>query len=266
MTYYQEKQFYENDKRKYIIKENLAFLKWFFKTIENGYEFYNYPLSLKSMQKLIDYITAWYEIKYPERQFSDSKNNIIDENVPDISKYMTVEQLIVRLDAPEYSLIDCEKFPEYCTIKTIKEKDITILDSFIVYNHNTPLSLNFTKDGKLLNYRSIHKYTHKKDIYADEVLKILKNNAKEEYDFSSLENILYSYFSNIELRHRILNFTALKILYSKNSTPENAYKRAKLFIKEFNETLGLKLKTTEVDEIIKKAKTYPKYRTHKKVK
>ena len=42
----------------------------------------------------------------------------------------------------------------------------------------------------------------------------------------------------MELRHRILQLVALKLVYSKNTIPERGYERAKRFINEFNKKLG----------------------------
>lgn len=54
----------------------------------------------------------------------------------------------------------------------------------------------------------------------------------------------------MELRHRILQSVALKLLYSRNTIPERGYERAKRFINEFNKKLGLELSTEQIDEII----------------
>ena len=54
----------------------------------------------------------------------------------------------------------------------------------------------------------------------------------------------------MELRHRILQLVALKLLYSRNTIPERGYERAKRFINEFNKKLGLTLSTEQIDEII----------------
>ena len=54
----------------------------------------------------------------------------------------------------------------------------------------------------------------------------------------------------MELRHRILQLVALKLLYSRNTIPERGYERAKRFINEFNKKLGLTLSAEQIDEII----------------
>ena len=62
----------------------------------------------------------------------------------------------------------------------------------------------------------------------------------------------------MELRHRILQLVALKLLYSKNTFPERGYERAKRFINEFNKNLCLTLSTEEIDEIMYRDYNYSK--------
>lgn len=54
----------------------------------------------------------------------------------------------------------------------------------------------------------------------------------------------------MEIRNRILQLTALKILYSKRTTPDNGYRRSKKFIEDLNRDLEINLSTDEIDEII----------------
>ena len=62
-------------------------------------------------------------------------------------------------------------------------------------------------------------------------------------------------------RNKILQLVVLKLFYSKNTTPENGYKRALIFIEEFNENLDINLNSKEINEIreiIKSDKKIPK--------
>lgn len=67
-----------------------------------------------------------------------------------------------------------------------------------------------------------------------------------------MEKCIYDHNCDIELRERLLQLVALKLLYSKNTIPERGYERAKRFINEFNKKLGLTLSMKEIDEIIQK--------------
>lgn len=69
-------------------------------------------------------------------------------------------------------------------------------------------------------------------------------------DFTELKESVYDHDCDIELRNRVLQLVALKLLYSKNTIPERGYERAKRFINEFNKKLNLTLSTEEIDEAI----------------
>lgn len=56
---------------------------------------------------------------------------------------------------------------------------------------------------------------------------------------------------DLKLREILLQLTSLSIIYSKNTSPERGYLRAKKFIEEFNEYIpNLNLSTNEIDEIM----------------
>lgn len=59
-------------------------------------------------------------------------------------------------------------------------------------------------------------------------------NENEELDSTELKNCIYNRECDIKLRNKILQLVALKLLYSKNTTPERGYERVKRFINEFN--------------------------------
>ena len=48
----------------------------------------------------------------------------------------------------------------------------------------------------------------------------------------------------------MLEFVSLKLLYSKKTTPERGYIRAKRFIDEFNKRLNLNLTYDEIDKVM----------------
>ena len=74
----------------------------------------------------------------------------------------------------------------------------------------------------------------------------------DKLDFTELKKCVFNHNCDIELRNKILQLVALKLLYSKNTIPERGYERAKRFINEFNKKLGLSLSCNQIDEIIQK--------------
>lgn len=89
-----------------------------------------------------------------------------------------------------------------------------------------------------------------KDIILDELLVLFKEKYSDKFDFKNLEECIYDHNCDVELRKRILQLVALKLLYSKNTIPERGYERAKRFINEFNKHLNLDLSTKEIDDLI----------------
>lgn len=84
----------------------------------------------------------------------------------------------------------------------------------------------------------------------DELLHIFDVKYKNKLDYSELRACIYDHDSDLELRHGVLQLVAIKLLYSRNTVPERGYERAKRFINEFNDALGLTLSTDEIDEIL----------------
>ena len=82
-------KFYEQDKEKYEIKKNKEFLNWFDNILKNGYKSYT---SLDEIQKTIDTIVNWYEIKYPNEwilEHSNGEAKVLNE--------MDTKQLLSRM-------------------------------------------------------------------------------------------------------------------------------------------------------------------------
>ena len=62
-----KKQFYAVDKKEYILENNKEFLNWMKMIIDK--DKYSPFLDINELQILINYITYWYEFKYPDRCF-----------------------------------------------------------------------------------------------------------------------------------------------------------------------------------------------------
>ena len=100
------------------------------------------------------------------------------------------------------------------------------------------------------------------DLNLDELLSIFNEKYTDELEFTELKESVYNHNCDLELRHRVLQLAALKLLYSRNTIPERGYERAKRFINEFNEKLALTLSTEQIDEIINR--DYTTYKNNNK--
>jgi hypothetical protein len=107
--------------------------------------------------------------------------------------------------------------------------------------------------GKVSKNLEIEEYLdNEEDISLDELLSIFTEKYLDKLDFTELKLSVYDHNCDMELRHRILQLVALKLLYSRNTIPERGYERAKRFINEFNKKLGLNLSTKQIDEIMQR--------------
>ncbi len=263
MTIAQARKFYEQDQREYNLEENKEFLSWFKDKIKNDY----YPfIEIEELQELINNITYWYEIKYPEREFEfdEGIKNLDFKSITPLSKSMNIYQLMYRLSDDQLCLINGEYRSNCGGIRNIYNGGSKVVDQkavlYIVikqinnnYNANginNNLIICAYPNGEVIINDSLKKYVDKERINLDELLSLFKEKYSHNLDFSVLKADVDDHNCDLELRKRILQLIALKLLYSQNTTPGRGYKRAKKFIDEFNKELNLNLSSEKIDNII----------------
>ncbi len=253
--------FYSQDSKDYILERNHEFLNWFKRTISKGYISY---IGIDELQKLIDYIVNWYEIKYPERELErleGIKDDDFDE-VKSIADKMDINQLLFRLSRRQISLMECNYRANNGFQYADSKNDSALWNSRVsvrIYkkDKNEYLGEQFSiiinpKTGEFdsKNY-DLGKYLADKNIAKlDDLLIFLREKYYEQLDLIELEECIYNHNNDMKLRHKILELAAIKMVYSKNTTPEKGYMRAKIFINELNKILGLNLSTNSIDEIM----------------
>lgn len=269
MTILEANNFYKQDNKLYQINQNEEFIKWLNDKIDNGY---SSLISIKDLQELIDFLVNWYEIKYPEKELEMNEGIRYFEfiNIERLSKEMNFRQLMYRISHNEYCLINCKYRSRLGGSNPIyKNNEIVGYDSIIgiqikrknrqnveiweLYDcKNYPYFLIFADpvNGKVKVQKELKEYIKKEQISLEHLLLILENKYKEELDFEELESCIFNHKTDLELRNKILQLVALKLVYSRNTIPERGYERAKRFINEFNKKLNLNIDTYEIDEII----------------
>lgn len=263
MTIAQARKFYEQDQREYNLEENKEFLSWFKDKIKNDY----YPfIEIEELQELINNITYWYEIKYPEREFEfeEGIKNLDFKSITPLSKSMNIYQLMYRLSDDQLCLINGEYRSNCGGIRNIYNGGSKVVDQkavlYIVikqinnnYNANdinNNLIICAYPNGEVIINDSLKKYVDKERINLDELLSLFEEKYSHNLDFAVLKADVDDHNCDLELRKRILQLIALKLLYSQNTTPGRGYKRAKKFIDEFNKELNLNLSSEKIDNII----------------
>ena len=245
---------------------NKDFLTWLKTSIKDGYHCF---IEAEELQELIDSIVNWYEIKYPEREleYFEGTRHMNFQDIRKISDVMDIRQLLFRLPHNQLCLIECGyrakgwgQHPIYENGKeigwktqifmSINRKNEEESDSLL---GKTPYFLLHADHmtGEVSNDYELAEYLDSEEnLNLDELLSIFKEKYTDELDFTELKESVYDHNCDMELRHRILQSVALKLLYSRNTIPERGYERAKKFINEFNKKLGLELSTEQIDEII----------------
>ena len=266
MTIAEAERFYEKDTKDYEIEKNKDFLTWLKTSIKNGYHCF---MKTEELQELIDSIVNWYEIKYPEREleYFEGTRHLGFQGIRRISDVMDIRQLLFRLPHNQLCLMECgyraKGWGQYPIYENGKEIDLKV-QIFMKINKKNKEECNpwyggttyflLQADymtGEVLNYYELEDYIdNEENISLDELLSVFNEKYSNELDFTELTESVYDHNCDMELRDRILQLVALKLLYSRNTIPERGYERAKRFINEFNKKLGLALSTEQIDEII----------------
>ena len=265
MTIAQTERFYEQDTKDYEIEKNKDFLNWLKASIKDGYHCF---METEELQELINNIVNWYEIKYPEREleYFEGTRHMNFQDIKRISDVMNIRQLL-RLPHNQLCLMECgyraKGWGQHPIYKNGKEVDWKVQIFMRIDRKNeeecNPLlgkasyfllhvdhmTGEVSKDYELEEY-----IDNDENINLDELLSIFNKKYIDELDFTELKECVYDHNRDMELRHRILQLVALKLLYSRNTIPERGYERAKRFINEFNKELGLTLSAEQIDEII----------------
>lgn len=275
MTRDELKNFYDENERLYDLNENKKFLYMFNHLIDEGYELF---IGIDEMQDMIDRIAAWYEIKYPEREFDfyDGKMTNDFSKFKELSDVMDISQLFFRLTDKQQQLLEglyrsnsSKEFLVYEAGKLTRVNkkvyfkiDRKEEDKFYDRHQDFVVSADAETGLVDIDYE-IEKYVPDEEVYIDDLVKIFTDKYSDKLDVSSIEKAANNRYLDNYLRDRLLEFVALKLLYSKRTTPERGYERAKRFMDEFNKKLGLNLSMDKLDKIM--SRDYTEKRSKVKV-
>ena len=258
MTIEQEKKFYKEDKQKYKVFKNKDLLNWLGNAKKNGY---HSLIEVYEMQKFIDFIKIWYEIKYPnfyvgqqeEKKFSMLE---IKKHIETMNMYL----LMLNLQYDQLLLLKCNyrskaiKLDDEYRNGIIKKREILLMDIYEKDTTHILLNKFITlhadgENGKIVRIDGdLKKYINTDNTTLDELLSLFKEKYTDILDFKELEECIYDHNCDIELKNILLQLIALNLLYSKSSIPEVSYQRAKIFINEFNKEFNLNLSAKEIDD------------------
>ena len=262
MTKEELKNFYNNDLKKYDLKENTYFKVMFNRLLDEGYDLF---IGLDEMQDLIDRLFTWYEIKYPEREFDFYDGKIVQDFAfkKELSDLMDINQLFFRLTDNQIKFLKGnyrskieKEYPIYEEGKKIGVSKKVYFkinrnsnDKYYLKHKDFIISADAISGKVDSDYETL-KYIDNDDITLNDLFQVFSENYADCLDFQELEKALKNNYVDNYLRDDILNFVALSLLYSKKTVPERGYKRAIRFMDEFNKRLGLNLSYDEIDELL----------------
>ena len=257
-------RFYAQDPKKYVVENNKEFFNWLVKSIHGGYNCY---ISIGELQEMIDTIVNWYEFKYPERELEYEKGITYDnfKDIKSISDTMTLRQLLYRLPHRELCLMECGyrasgwgQHPIYENNKVIEwvpqiymrinKLNVVESDELNLESNSFLLGANHITGEVVSDYDLDEYIGNDKKLHLEELLSILDEKYADKLDYSELKKCIYNHECDLELRDRILQLAALKMLYSENTIPDRGYIRANRFINEVNKKMGLNLSNDEIVE------------------
>ncbi len=257
--------FYKKNKLQYEVKNNKDLLKWLKLQMKKGY----HPcIDLEGLQNMIDTISLWYEMKYPERDLALLEGIRYDgfDDMESLENEMSLTQLLYRLPQKELFLLECNYRCAGGGVRDIYDENGKVIGSkpiiFMrikkknsnfnphVVDSETPDFLLFASadDGVVDVNEDLKEYINKEHIVLDELLNYFKEYYQKDLDFSKLEKCVFNHSCDLELREKVLEMIALKLLYSKRTTPERGYIRVKKFTQEFNLEFGINISESQINE------------------
>lgn len=233
--------FYSFDKKEYVLKENKEFL-----SLLKEYQKYNGEVNLEFMNNLMQKLTSFYEFKLPNALFngSVSKESEDYEELLKLAKLLGMNQLRMRLHHDENEFLE-SKYAEYVSLERhLDPKTFPYVNKRTYYIRIENGLINPYDLRSLEEFcSSSNKVLSPKDLYTN----LAHVN---DIDTKDLKRVLDAHNYNLLLRKKMIELTALQILYSSKTLPIYSYYRAKEFIKDFNEEYDLNIDSSYLDEIM----------------
>lgn len=264
---YQDALFFSNDKHQYILKNNEEFLKWYLISMEDGIHC-NDHLNITDFQILIDTLTNFYHLRYPDYLLGSITSSLSElHQIRSHKNELTTRQIIGRLPKHLQGLINCDYGVEGNNIGrtyvsengVFLPKDYERITLYSMLDSRNDCAIYFDQKTGIVLKSNCSKY---EGHYLEEILQALKKSHNSLIDYSELEEVVRKHQYELELRHRLLQLTALKILYS-GTTLEKSYSRVETFISDMNRELGSLLSIDEINELIDE---YNKMIDHQKIR
>jgi hypothetical protein len=238
MTGQEIQNFYNADKQEYLLINNEEFLSIF-----KDYQKFNRDFGLEAMTKLMDDIVNFYEFKFPNELYDGSitEKSQDYQSIIEVANLLNLNQLRLRLHHDAREFLRCDYW-EHVTLTTNDNIPYPSRMHYIRISNGLVNPYDLSKLPEISSTQDRAK--------TPEELLVTLSTKTNNVDYSHLEQLVEHHDINVVLRKKLLELTALKMLYSKNTLPIYSCKRVKHFIKEFNENYGLDLNDSQIESIM----------------
>lgn len=220
-------------------------------------------LNVNEINNLINKVSAWYDLKYPNYELAKLDiNNFKLEDMNILSQYMNSDELFKRLSFLENTFLTGEyRYKRAGSIKRNNNKvdnwtDVIWID---VPRKSLdpkcpiwlkPLDLKVlvdVKSGMVLNIGELDEYIYNvHSLKLDDLLKVLEP-FKDTLDLRNISYVVKTHNIDLELRNKVLELISLKLINSSSY----GYFKALEMLKDFNRELDTKM---DINSILSKKK------------
>lgn len=220
-------------------------------------------LDVNEINNLINKVSAWYDLKYPNYELAKLDiNNFKLEDMNILSQYMNSDELFKRLSFLENTFLTGEyRYKRAGSIKRSNNRvdnwtDVIWID---VPRKSLdpkcpiwlkPLDLKVlvdVKSGMVLNIGELDEYIYNvHSLKLDDLLKDLEP-FKDTLDLRNISYVVKTHNIDLELRNKVLELISLKLINSSSY----GYFKALEMLKDFNRELDTKM---DINSILRKKK------------
>ena len=239
----------------YVLNKNRYFLSWFHTQILSGYDIY---LDISDFQNFIDYVTFWYESKYP-----NNSSSFLISDLKDISACFTYEQLMYRIDKDILDFLNCNYRNETKIRKPFYDQNGDVSYVFEEITINV-----YSKKDKIEGFQvvcdcSTGEVKNTEDLISkgiidsnsiniDNLLYILNTKYNNIYNCNELKRVIQNHKIDLKLRKILIVLIGKKLLSNDDCDSDIRIKRYNSFREDFNSNMyDLRIKNDDFSNDLK---------------
>lgn len=216
------------------------FLSWYATVLPSWNDSIKVEEEIKSMQKFIEKVAVWYELRYPNYAITGNKKEFMNDNISNLN--MFEENFYIKELLGEDSIINDLDWSAFYNTKAFvnnlfyKEKDYFVRPSYEKYRLINGYHLELSKTGRVLSFDGLDYYKLKKhevngkDI--KEVVTLLKEKEIIPPTGNEIDKEIQIYEGKKERKEKMLDAIMYRII-ERGDTYSIGARRGLLFAKEF---------------------------------